>query len=176
MKPLLPIALTLLALGCQTKEKLVDKHRPLFRAGKALEGAIAVGVNQLSYAELLRGLSTEILVAEATGAGEAERKMVAAYREALKAYGEAAAVWKATSEDSTRYDWAKGAGILELHPELGEVLKRHAVTTATQVSPIGNRAWTAIDPAAVQQVWANAGKMEKDAATLYAALDAPAQK
>jgi hypothetical protein len=71
-----------------------QKFEPLYRAGKAIEGATSVGVSYLKLGELLQGLATEVLVYKDRTNGEEEELLVALHAKALQIYKDSLVVWK----------------------------------------------------------------------------------
>jgi hypothetical protein len=82
------------ALGCRIDRVDQDRFEPLYRAGKAIGGSTAVGVNQMRFSELLQNLATEVLVASDRAQTDSEKRMTAAYAEAMEIYRQSLEVWR----------------------------------------------------------------------------------
>jgi hypothetical protein len=86
----------------------VDAHKPpaideqkfgaLYRAGKAMEGGVAVGITYAKFGERLQDMATELSIANEKAHTEAERELVAAYGQALSTFSRALLAWNAKIE------------------------------------------------------------------------------
>jgi len=160
-KSIAPIFAALLV--CSHCAPRVDKQKfePLYRAGKNIEGAVAVGVNLLKYRELLQGFATEVSIANDKVANDAERALLKNYEEALVAYKDAGAVWEKRLKGDT------------LSPADDPELVR--IADAYPISGRGSgRAFTFSGEAAVQTIWVRAGARLKAANDLYTGNSADA--
>lgn len=79
------------------------KFEPLYRAGKAVEGSLAVGMNALRMSELEQALSTEIAVANDRAKTEHEKDLVLAYTAALVVLHDATTFWKESQVKKDEY-------------------------------------------------------------------------
>jgi hypothetical protein len=137
-----------LAVGANASEQL--KFEPLYRAGKAIEGATASGVGFVKFSELTQAFTTELLVANDRAATDKERQIVALYATAAQAYVDSLTIWRANIQTS---------GAAEVLPNVQPLFKRYRLTDR-----VGNEA-------TLQIIWSVAGKALKKADLGYAGGD-----
>ena len=82
----------LLLFSCSPK---VDKQKfdNLYRAAKAIEGAVSVGVSYKKYSELLQNLATEISLGSDKAKTDIEKELLKSFLEVLTTHKECAFVW-----------------------------------------------------------------------------------
>ena len=137
-----------LAVGANASEQL--KFEPLYRAGKAIEGATAVGVGFVKFSELTQAFTTELLVAKDRAATDKERQIVALYATAAQAFVDSLTIWRANIQT---------AGAAEVLLNVQPLFERYRLTDR-----VGNEA-------ALQIIWSVAGKALKKADLAYAGRD-----
>jgi hypothetical protein len=106
------ITACLLVVSCSRR---VDQHKfeSVYRAGKAIEGSLAVGVTYMKFTELVQSFATEVSVAKDKAANPAERQLVELYGEALTGCTDSLTVWKLKIENprDTRIDVSDNADV-----------------------------------------------------------------
>jgi hypothetical protein len=119
----------ILLLGCSP---MVDqkKYENLYHAAKAIDGAVAVGVNYQKFGELLQNLSTEISIANDKAKSDIEKELLKKYLEVLIAYQESAIVWKNNIECAQR-GWPQGK--IPLLSEIRPIVTKYSLPTETYV-------------------------------------------
>jgi hypothetical protein len=141
-------------IGCAGKVDQ-EKFDPLYRAGKAIEGATSVGVNLIRYRELLGTLAAEVSVGQDKAGSHAERDMVKAYAEALAAYKDAEIVWTQKIEQRQRPLPASS-------PELERIVGSYAIQGQREEKVF------LFDPEdGMQTIWRDAGVKLHHATSLY---------
>lgn len=153
----LGLCLFLAELGCSAEEPTPqDTYELLYRAARAVEGAIVVGVTQTQFGEHLQRLSTEVLVATDRSSSVSEIEMVNAYRDLLATYMDSATLWKHRGE----YGWylfeggSTAAVCLPIADKYG-------------IEPIKERDHHDLPASAVQDVWEVASQKAEATAELY---------
>lgn len=96
-------ALSCAALACSPCHTR-SATEPSYRAMTAIEAATAVGVNKITYDNLLQGAATELLVLDQIAAGTADTLAVKSYQTALEMYNDAKELWDAKLENA-RYSF-----------------------------------------------------------------------
>ena len=87
------LAFAVCTAGCAGRVRK-EKFENVYRAAKAVEGALGVGVNLPKFTELVQTFSTEVSIAADTASNSTEKTMVGLYREALAAYQDSLTVWQ----------------------------------------------------------------------------------
>lgn len=156
----------IISLSCGRSHQAT--YEPLYRAGRAIEGAISVGVSYVEFGNLLRTFSTELLIATDKAKSKADKDMVAAYGDLLLTYKESATLWKAQI-DSSKYEWLRGR--IPVNAEIGPIVAKYNLTT-TSVSPsFSDSNVTTISGDSMQRLWEVASEKSKKAVSLYFASD-----
>jgi hypothetical protein len=89
-------------LGCgKATETPQERHAGLYRSVRAIEGAIAVGVNLPRFGELLQGAGAEMLISGDRALNPDETTMVKMYGDALEGYGASQKIWQQQIQSST---------------------------------------------------------------------------
>jgi hypothetical protein len=149
--------------GCYQSQ---SKFENLYRATKAIKGAIAVGVSLNRLSELLQNASTEVLIAQDVAKSENERKLADAYRDTLLIYAESTTIWKKQIEDA-RYDWIP-KGEVYVTSEVAPIVAKYALPTSSRKTPYVNREFQTIEgEKSLQALWIKAGEKAAIADKLY---------
>lgn len=144
------------------------QYENLYRAAKAIEGSIAVGVNYQKFGELLQNLSTEISIANDKAKSDSEKELLKHYLDALTAYRESATVWK-NKIGSARYDFIP-TGQIYVEDELRPIVKKYSLPTKPHVIRITGAKFDTISGDAVQTIWTKAHEhLEKGTKIYYGA-------
>lgn len=137
MRSAIAVALALVAVACKGEAPkpvpVIDraKFEPLYRAGKTIESASAVGLNLPKLNELIQGFATEVSIAKDKASAEKERVMVAKYEQALQAYQDCATLWQQKIVFSNWEGVPFRAPGRESTSELVPIVSRHKLNTAT---------------------------------------------
>jgi hypothetical protein len=139
------------------------KFEPLYRAARALDGALAVGTSYADFNALLQRFATEMIVADDRAQSQGEKELVGSYRDLFVTYKESATVWK-HQIDSAKYDWLKGDIFVDA--ELRPIIAKYKLSKSelTREYP---RTYETIPGDSVQRVWEAVGPKSKKAVSLY---------
>lgn len=159
------VVLFVLVTGCAVEQPLEeDRLEQLYRAGRSIDGAIAVGVDYPKFSELLQGLSTEIMIASDQACNAEEMKAVNAYRELLAVYEDSSSLWQLMLDNAS---WRFYQG------NIGE-LKCTRIAAKYGVSPSVTKegAYTSVifPESTLRTVWEAASEKSRTAAGIYLAL------
>jgi hypothetical protein len=142
---------------------------PVYRAAKAIEGAMGPGVTFVKFGELLQGLSTEIAIAKDQQMNEIDKRLIAKYDDLLSAYKFSAALWKKQIENSEDY-WKgnipvgfNGAISAELH----EGVRTFKLSPVEQTMRGTGLKFLGLPRSSIQVVWAAAGDISSAATEMY---------
>jgi hypothetical protein len=101
---LLTLAVPLLQVRTPPATEAIDlqKFQALYRAGKAIEGSLAVGGTFSRFTELLQALATEVSIAKDIASTRREKQLLDVYTLALSTLGHGATVWRAKVDRADR--------------------------------------------------------------------------
>lgn len=165
-----------LFVGCSSKvvqKQEVDQkqYENLYRAAKAIEGSVAVGVNYQKFGELLQNLSTELSIANDKAKSDNEKELLKHYRDALTAYQESATVWK-IKIGSARYDWIP-AGEIYVEDELRPIIAKYSLPTKPRVLRATGHKFQTISGDAMQTIWVKAHEHLEKGTKIYYGSGSP---
>jgi hypothetical protein len=154
MARLVATLICLLAVSCAggvNKERFDD----VYRAGKAIEGSLSVGVTMLKFAELVQEFATEVSIASDKAESRAEKEMVGHYAEALSACQDSLTIWNTKIKKRGNLD-------VSVNPELRRIVDAYPIQGK------GGKEYFNFDPdAAIQVIWSQAGGRLAAANRLY---------
>lgn len=161
--PITMLGLALLA-GCSPK---IDqkKYENLYRAAKAIEGAIAVGITYPKFGELLQNLSTEISIANDKAKSDTEKELLKSYFEVLTTFQESSTVWKYKIEGS-RYDWIP-KGQIFVEDELRPIIEKYSFPMELHEIKITRNSFTTISENSIKIIWEKAHDQLEKANKIY---------
>ena len=163
-RKMLIILIGVLFVGCSPK---VDqkKFENLYRAAKAVDGAIAVGVNYQKFGGLLQDLSTELSIANDKAKSDTEKELLKRYSEVLTTYQDSANVWKGKIEGA-RYDWIP-SGQVYLENELRPIVTKYSLPTESHVIQTTGHNFETISENAIQVIWRKGHEQLEKATKIY---------
>jgi len=166
-------ALSVFAVSCRETPRSSRRElfQPLYRAARAVDGAIAAGVSYADLGSLVRQLSTELLIAGDSATSDDDKKLVAAYGELLATYKDSLTVWK-HQIDSGKYEWLHGQ--IPVDPEVAPLVQKYNLPTTdagTSAEP-----FRVASASSLQVVWGAASVKSREAVSLYLSADSPANK
>jgi len=129
----------------------------VYRAAKAMEGSVGVGVTLLRYRELVQALATEVSIANDRAATTLEREMVGHYAAALKAYKDAGTVWEVKLQGADKVT-------ISVNPELKRIARDKDYTISG--TGTGDSFTFPLDDA-VQSLWQTARRHLAEGHRLY---------
>ena len=152
------LVLAVLFSGCSGIDK--NKFNDLNRSAKAIEGAVAVGVDHPKFADLLQNFSTEIAIVRDKVKSEKEAQLLAAYAGALDAYRDSAALWalELAGDEADR-----AANVIQVPQDLVSSLSKYAIPGLNVPDANG---LIVIENDSIQLLWALAKEKLNQAAIL----------
>jgi len=138
------------------------KFEDLYRVGKSIEGATAVGVTYQQFGELLQKLATEIAIGTDKAKSEKEKELVRAYSEVLAAYRDSTAIWKKKIEQ-VQYGFIPKGKILIDKLELLRIIEKYGLPLESEKG----LEYTPED--SIQEIWGKARKRLEQANEILAA-------
>jgi hypothetical protein len=102
----------------------------IYRATKAIDGAIAVGVSYIKFQELLQSLATEILIANDKVKSQQERDLLGMYSEVLSMYRDSAILLKYAIKHSGETDYYGRTFVVS---ELSPIVVKYNLVTSRGV-------------------------------------------
>ena len=159
MKKIIPLLILAVGVvGCSGIDK--NKFNDLNRSAKAIEGAVAVGVDLSKFGELLQNFSTEIAITRDKVKNEKETRLLALYGAALEAYRDSAALWAAevAGDEAQRM-----ANMIAVPPDLASSLSRYGIPGLNIPDANG---MVVVENDAIQLLWALAKEKLNEAAVL----------
>jgi hypothetical protein len=157
------------------KQAVIDqkKFETLYRASKAVEGAIGVGVTYQEFGKLLQSFSTELSIANDRPRSPEEQQLVNRYTEALNVLVDSATVWKKKIQSSS--DTWKGQILYKIvsnpvgkpstDTELTPIIEKYGLET--QNKSTYDVRFVSISPTSTQTLWTIAGKHLNEGNRLY---------
>lgn len=125
MRNALVVWLVLSSVGCGLGHKTapakaspsptIDQARfePLYRSGKAVEGAMSTGVSLIQFSELLQNLATEVGIAKDKATRPDELAMVGRFNEALATLVLSRQTWQDSNAEDAQQIWAIALPMLQ---------------------------------------------------------------
>jgi hypothetical protein len=140
------------------------KFEAAYRAGKALERALAIGVAYKDFEGLLQALSSELLITKDRVTTPPEQTLLEGYTEVLTTYQDSRVLWKEQTEQALKYGWANAPernpqGLIVVEGDVLRIVQRYGLPTRQEPSA------TVIAGTSIQFLWAKA-------ATQFAAASA----
>jgi len=135
----------------------------VYRAGKSIEGATAVGVAYQQFSQLLQNLAIEIAIANDKVRSDKEKELLRAYPEVLGTHRDSRAVWRLKIE-SLRHSFVPEGKIFvhKWHDDLRRVVQKYKVPVE-----MDKDLNYYIPEDSIQRIWATARKqLEKADAVL----------
>jgi hypothetical protein len=161
-----PVTPSSSASGRATSLPDATKFEASYRAGKALEKALAIGVSYKDFDGLLQAFSTELLTTKDRVISPPEQTLLEGYTEVLTTYQDSRVLWKEQDDQALKYGWANTpernpAGLIVVEGDVLRIVQRYGLPT--RQDPNG----TVIAGTSIQFLWAKA-------ATQFAAASATA--
>ena len=163
-RPLLFMLIVALVACKDTGPTRQQTYEKLYRAGRAVEGAISVGVSYADLGTLVRELSTEVLIAGDLAKTETDKQMVAAYRDAMLTYKDSLTVWKGQIE-SAKYEWLEGQ--IPLDQEIAPIATKYDLPQRPVTPSFSRNSVIVIPNDALQTIWQAAAQNSDRAIRLY---------
>lgn len=90
------------------------KFEGAYRAGKSMEGALAIGVSYKGFEGLLQAFANELVTTKDRVTAPFEQTLFERYTEVLTTYQDSAVLWKEQDDQALKYGWANAP---ERNPE-----------------------------------------------------------
>lgn len=145
-----------------------QRHVGLYRSMRAIEGAVAVGVNNPRLTELVQAASAELLVSMDGCETPEETAAVKLYAGVIETYHDSLTLWQKAIQYASE-DYAKGS--IPVEGPIVDIQKKYSLTTVEKRLPYSGQTFQAIpEDGALQAVWAAADKKSEQARKAYFAL------
>jgi hypothetical protein len=155
------------------RDQLSKDLEPLYRSAKAIQAATGVGVSYLKYSELVQAFATEHTVANDKASTTEADRIVDLFRNALKAYQDAGALWRHQIEFGKYEDmYSGGVGYSikgHTEPELVRIVEEYKIPIRDGKLKYSQGAYQAIPKNSMQAVWPVADKRMNAAVEAYVA-------
>lgn len=141
---------------------------PVYRAGKAIEGATAAGVSYVKFGELMQGFSTEIGIAKDHRLNEADRRLLAVYEKAFEHYQASAVLWKFKLDAGDAF---KGEIPVEIDGKqlipLETLTGTYKLTVEARTMSYTGKRYKAVPGDSAQRVWQTASATLQEATEIF---------
>ncbi len=158
---LVRVAVISCAMGCTPPDPPPPpepvRAEATYRAFKAIEGAVTVGVNRSQFSELLQRAATELLTLKDVVTETADTLPYRVYGEAFLVYQDAGTLWTA-SIDAARYDFIPSDRIHYSEGVIAVVAKYQFPKKAHYMESI-KATWHSVSDSTIQVLLSRAGSV-----------------
>ena len=142
------------------------KFEAAYRAGKSIEGALAIGISYKDFEGLLQSFASELLLTKDRITTPPEGTLLERYTEVLTTYQDSRTLWKEQADQALKYGWANAPernpeGLIVVEGDVIQIVQRYGLATRQEPNA------TVIPGTSIQFLWAKA-------ATQFAAVSAAA--
>jgi hypothetical protein len=150
-----PVTAGSAASGPATSLPDAAKFEAAYRAEKAMEGALSIGVAYKDFDRLLQAFASELLITKDRVTTPPEQTLFEGYTEVLTTYQDSRLLWKEQVDQALKYGWANAPernpeGLIVVEGDVIRIVQRYSLPTRQEPTA------TVIPSTSIQFLWAKA--------------------